>query len=243
MSPQTRSRALGATSKGDRLHMSDQTAQPDSTSEPGPGGSGGMASPQERGGMGGSSPRLALEPTRPAAHGRRQRGRRGRRRAARGLQFEHQGCQRRFHVEHGRRRHQGHRDRLHPPAHRGAGRLRLAGQLDHDQDRPDAAVQERLQDRRQDLQGHGQVLRHPVRPEPGRRPGQPGHPVGQGGRAADLLHAGNRQPGRDQGRSPGHAADLRQRALAVLVRQPGRQPDPGQVDVQAQELDRCTSWA
>ena len=44
-------------------------------------------------------------------------------------------------------------------------------------------------------------------------------------------------------RNPGHAADLRQRALAGLVRQPGRQPDPGQVDVQAQDSRRCTSSA
>src|SRR4029077_10956731 len=56
VSPQTRSRAVGATSKGDRLHMSDQTAQPDSTSE----GPGGMTSPRERWGRGGALSRRGV---------------------------------------------------------------------------------------------------------------------------------------------------------------------------------------
>src|SRR5262249_41129407 len=55
VSPQTRSRAFGATSKGDRLHMSDQTAQ----SARGARGVWGDGIPPGSGGSGGSSPRAS----------------------------------------------------------------------------------------------------------------------------------------------------------------------------------------
>ena len=60
VSPQPRSRAIGATSKGDRLHMSDQTAQPDnSKSSQGPRGTRGVwgdGIPLGAGGSGGVVP-------------------------------------------------------------------------------------------------------------------------------------------------------------------------------------------
>ena len=91
-------------------------------------------------------------------------------------------------------------------------------------DHADPAVPERVEGRREHLQGHHQAVRHPVERDPGRGAGQAGHPAGQRRPAVRLLHPRDRQRGRVPGRGPRHPADLLQHPVGVLVHQPGRQP-------------------